>query len=103
MAGRHYARSSELEPQNPYFRNAWGSFRFQLGEAMARGRKPVMMMSRIAEGAPEGMKGATLPKFRPGGILIVHCGGGAGLFSAMIGGWVNGELGSQPVVREIRG
>ena len=44
---------------------------------------------------------ATLPKFRPGGILIVYCGGGAGLFSAMIGGWVNGELGSQPVLREI--
>jgi hypothetical protein len=56
----------------------------------------------IAEGLPEGLAGATLPKFRPGGILLVHCGGGAGLFSAMIGGWVNGELGSQPVTREIR-
>ena len=55
----------------------------------------------IAEGAPEGMKNATLPKFRPGGLLLVHCGGGAGLFSAMIGGWVTGDMGSQPVVREI--
>ena len=43
-----------------------------------------------------------LPKFRPGGLLVVHCGGRAGLFSAMIGGWANGELGSQPVMREIR-
>ena len=56
----------------------------------------------IAEGLPEKLKDATLPKFRPGGILIVHCGGGAGLFSAIIGGWVNGEMGSQPVLREIQ-
>ncbi len=56
----------------------------------------------IAEGLPQKLKDATLPKFRPGGILIVHCGGGAGLFSAMIGGWVNGEMGSQPVLREIQ-
>ncbi len=56
----------------------------------------------IAEGLPEHLVDATLPKFRPDGILIVHCGGGAGLFSAMIGGWVNGEMGSQPVLREIQ-
>jgi hypothetical protein len=55
----------------------------------------------IAEGLPEQLAGATLPKFRPGGILVVHCGGGAGLFSAMIGGWAGGEIGSQPVIREI--
>jgi hypothetical protein len=56
----------------------------------------------IAEGVPVGLKDATLPKFRPGGILIVHCGSRAGLFSVMIGGWVNGAIGSQPVTREIR-
>ena len=56
----------------------------------------------IAEGLPEQLKDATLPKFRPDGIHIVHCGGGAGLFSAIIGGWVNGEMGSQPVTLEIR-
>lgn len=55
----------------------------------------------IAEGIPETLRDATLPKFRPGGILIVYCGGGAGLFSAMIGGWAGGEIGSQPVIREI--
>jgi hypothetical protein len=55
----------------------------------------------IAEGLPEGLKDATLPKFRENGILVVHCGGGAGLFSAMIGGWANGEIGSQPVWRTI--
>jgi hypothetical protein len=55
----------------------------------------------IAEGLPESVAGATLPKFRPGGLLIVHCGGGAGLFSAMIGGWASGPMGSQPVIREV--
>jgi hypothetical protein len=56
----------------------------------------------IAEGLPESVRGATLPKFRPGGLLVVHCGGEAGLFSAMIGGWASGATGSQPTVREIR-
>ncbi|NCZ68587.1 MAG: thioredoxin [Actinobacteria bacterium] len=55
----------------------------------------------IAEGVPERLRGLTLPKFRPGGILLVHAGGGAGLFSAIIGGWANGDLGSQPVTREV--
>jgi thiol-disulfide isomerase/thioredoxin len=56
----------------------------------------------IAEGVPEAMREATLPKFRPDGLLIVHAGGRAGLFSAIIGGWVNGETGSQPVTMEVR-
>ncbi len=55
----------------------------------------------IAEGLPKSIEGATLPKFRPGGILIVHCGGRAGLFSAIIGGWLGGAQGSQPVIQEI--
>ncbi len=56
----------------------------------------------IAEGIPEHLRDATLPKFRPGGILLVHAGGGAGLFSAIIGGWANGEIGSQPVTQSVR-
>jgi hypothetical protein len=56
----------------------------------------------IAEGLPESMRGATLPKFRPEGLLLVHCGGTAGLFSAIIGGWASGPVGSQPVTVEIR-
>ena len=57
----------------------------------------------IAEGVPEHLRDATLPKFRPDGILLVHAGGGAGLFSAMIGGWANGSTGSQPVTRRVVG
>ena len=55
----------------------------------------------IADGVPAHLRDVTLPKFRPDGILVVHAGGGAGLFSAMIGGWANGEMGSQPVTKEV--
>lgn len=55
----------------------------------------------IAEGVPAHLEGVTLPKFRPGGILLVHAGGGAGLFSAIIGGWANGDMGSTPVTKEV--
>ena len=55
----------------------------------------------ITEGMPEAFADATLPKFRDGGLLVVHVGGGAGLFSAIIGGWVSGATGSDPVTRVI--
>jgi hypothetical protein len=55
----------------------------------------------IADGVPPHLKDMTLPKFRPDGILLVHSGGGAGLFSAMIGGWANGTTGSQPVTHKV--
>ncbi len=53
------------------------------------------------EGLPPKMAGAEVPKFRPGGLQIVHAGGNAGLFSAVIGGWVSGPVGSQPVTRAV--
>jgi hypothetical protein len=58
----------------------------------------------IAEGMPEAFcaPGTFLPKFRDGGLLITHAGGGAGLFSAIIGGWASGAVGSAPVTREVR-
>jgi hypothetical protein len=56
----------------------------------------------MAEGLPEFLRDHTVPKFRDDGILLVHAGGGAGLFSAIIGGWVNGQVGSQPVTMEVR-
>ncbi|MCS5672799.1 MAG: hypothetical protein NZ584_08590 [Acidimicrobiales bacterium] len=55
----------------------------------------------IEEGLPPNLAGLTLPKFRPGGLLVVHAGGPAGLFSAIIGGWLNGPMGSEPTSREI--
>ena len=56
----------------------------------------------IAEGIPEKLRDRDLPKFREGGLNIVRAGGGAGLFSAIIGGWgASGTTGSVPVTREI--
>ena len=55
-----------------------------------------------AEGLPEIVRGQSIPKFRPDGIRIVHVGGGAGLFSAIIPGWLSGATGSQTVMQEIR-
>ena len=56
----------------------------------------------IADGLDEKLRDFALPKFRPDGLLLVHAGGGAGLFSAMIGGWANGAMGSEPVTTEVR-
>jgi len=55
----------------------------------------------IAEGMPEAFAEHTLPKFRDGGLLVVYAGGGAGLFSAIIGGWAGGAAGSAPVTKEV--
>jgi hypothetical protein len=55
----------------------------------------------MAEGVPDWLADATLGKFRPDGLLLAHAGGGAGLFSAIIGGWANGDIGSQPVTKEV--
>ena len=55
----------------------------------------------IAAGLPPMAAGRKVPKFRPGGLLVIHAGGSAGLFSAIIGGWANGPRGSDPVTREV--
>ena len=66
------------------------------GEELIRGA------GGIAEGLPEGFREATIPKFRPGGLQIIRAGGKAGMFSAIIGGWVaSGAIGSEPVTKEI--
>lgn len=63
-------------------------------------------LARGADGMAEGLPAAfaeapSLPKFRPGGLMLTHAGGGAGLFSEIIGGWANGDLGSKPVTRAV--
>lgn len=62
---------------------------------------------RGAAGIDEGMPAALaatrrLPKFRPGDLAIVRAGGSAGMFSAIIEGWVSGERGSQLTTQEVR-
>ena len=63
-----------------------------------QGSEIVRGVDNNAEGMPAHFAAATLPKFRPDGLNIVHAGGTAGMFSAIIGGWVNsGSRGSMPV------
>lgn len=51
---------------------------------------------------PAGSDGM-VDKFRPGGITLVRAGGAAGMFSAIIPGWLmKGPLGTDPVTREVR-
>jgi hypothetical protein len=88
------------------FRQAgWSKSRLRqeiVARLMLPGEEIVRGAGGMAEGIPEHLRGQTLPKFRPEGLLIVHAGGPAGLFSAIIGGWVNGPKGTQPVTVEIR-
>ena len=56
----------------------------------------------IAEGMPEKFKDILLNKFRDDGLHIVGAGGKAGMFSAIISGWLaSGEKGSQMVSQQI--
>lgn len=69
---------------------------------MLAGKELIRGADGIAEGLPKHLTDATIPKFRPGGLNLVHAGGTAGLFSAIIGGWLaTGQMGSSPVTKEI--
>lgn len=54
-----------------------------------------------AEGVPASMAGRRINKFAADGLLLAYAGGDAGLFSAVIGGWARGDVGSLPVTREV--
>jgi hypothetical protein len=75
-------------------------------EVIAAGHHPgselIAGAGGTVEGLPEGFADGSYPKFKDDGILLCYAGGGAGLFSAIIGGWANGAMGSTPVTREVR-
>ena len=64
-------------------------------DGMAEGLPPAALVRNGAD--------ALIPKFRPGGLLLVHAGGTAGLFSTVIPGWVSGPGGSEPTTVPIEG
>ena len=67
-------------------------------ELVTPGSEIVRGKDGIAEGMPERLKDKLLNKFRDDGLHIVSAGGKAGMFSAIISGWVaSGERGSQLV------
>jgi hypothetical protein len=71
----------------------------------ARAGELVRGADGIAEGIePDFVADATaeVPKFvSPERILLAYAGGDAGLFSMIYGGWVAGEIGSEPVTRSV--
>ena len=58
----------------------------------------------VGEGMPAAMANQAIPKFNPGALLVVRAGGPAGLFSAILPGWIAGRnhLELQPVTKEIK-
>jgi len=92
------------EHMNRYRDAGWDRARFleELGSHLiVDGADVIAGAHGIEEGMPEFLKDAQLPKYPPGGIHVIHGGSRAGLFSAAIGGWVTGEMGSVTVTREI--
>lgn len=89
------------------FRNAgWDRDRItrELHAAMVRPRADVIQGAHgIGEGVVATRKDEMINKFWPEGLLIVHAGGQAGLFSAICAGWTGGRFRheSVPVTREI--
>jgi len=70
---------------------------------MISGAEVIRGAQDIAEGMPEKFKDKLLNKFRDDGLHIVSTGGTAGMFSAVISGWVaSGEKGSQLVSQKIQ-
>ena len=109
--GKIYGRTDALPVVSPenmrVFREAgWSKARFReaLAEAlMVDGRDVVAGAAGVDEGMPAQLAEKRLSKFRPGGLLIVHAGGGAGMWSAVITGWAgSGSKGSVPVTVAIK-
>ncbi len=89
------------------FRGAgWSKTRFR--DELAKhltidGRDVLAGEDGIAEGMPKRFAGKRVNKFRPSGLLIVHAGGAAGMWSAIITGWAaSGLHGSIPVTVPIK-
>jgi hypothetical protein len=76
-----------------------------LFEATIRpGKELVAGADGVGEGIPASRAGEMVPKFHEDGLMVVLAGGAAGLFSAILPGWLAGrkreEL--QPVTKKIR-
>jgi hypothetical protein len=98
LSAEHYAIYKEA---------GWDRKRIERGlyEATIRpGSELVSGKDGIGEGIPASRAGEPVPKFHDDGIMVVRAGGPAGLFSAILPGWLAGrnkaEL--QPVTREVK-
>lgn len=77
----------------------------ELYEATIRpGAELVAGADGVGEGVPASRAGERVPKFHEDGLMVVRAGGKAGLFSAILPGWLAGRnrLELQPVTKEIK-
>jgi hypothetical protein len=84
-------------------RGGWDKSRLR-DELLARLTLPAAEMVRGAGGVVEGIAPPVegpVSKFAPDGLWFVHAGASAGLYSAVIAGWVNGPGGSQVTTVEV--
>jgi hypothetical protein len=76
-----------------------------LYEATIRpGREILAGADGVGEGVPASRADEMIPKFHDDGLMVVRAGGPAGLFSAILPGWLAGrnKLELQPVTKEIK-
>jgi hypothetical protein len=76
-----------------------------LYEATVRpGREILAGADGVGEGVPANRADEMVPKFHDDGLMVVRAGGPAGLFSAVLPGWLAGrnKLELQPVTKEIK-
>jgi len=76
-----------------------------LYEATIRpGREILAGLDGIGEGVPASRADEMVPKFHEDGLMVVRAGGKAGLFSAILPGWLAGRnrLELQPVTKEVK-
>lgn len=90
-----------------YREAGWDRARIEraLYEATIRpGTELVAGADGVGEGIAAGRAGEMVPKFHEDGLMVVRAGGAAGLFSAILPGWLAGRARAelQPVTREIR-
>jgi hypothetical protein len=89
-----------------YKEAGWDRTRIEraLYEATIRpGREILAGLDGIGEGVPKARADENVPKFHEDGLMVVRAGGPAGLFSAILPGWLAGRnrLELQPVTKEI--
>lgn len=90
-----------------YKEGGWDRKRIEraLYEATIRpGSELVAGKDGVGEGIPASRAGEMVPKFHEDGLMVVRAGGPAGLFSAILPGWLAGRnrLELQPVTKEVK-
>ena len=98
LSPEHYAIFAEAGWDRKRIEQAINAATVRAGKDLVAGAQGV------GEGIPAAQAGMQVAKFFEDGLMIVRAGGPAGLFSAILPGWLAGRnrLELQPVTKEIR-